>query len=102
MSYFDAMCGTGDDGLVSLLVEQTNLYAHQYLESHPDLPPNSRAHDWRDVTVEEMRAWLALFLSMGIVRKATITSYWNDGDHTWLTHTPSFGEVMTRNRFQIN
>ena len=48
-----------------------------------------------------MRAFLGLLLAMGIVRKATVSSYWNGDEQTWLTHTPSFGEVMTRNRFQV-
>ncbi len=103
VSYFDMMCGTGESGLVQLLVQQTNLYAAQYLERHSmvDMPAHSRIRDWRDVTADEMRAFLGLLLAMGVVRKATMSSYWNDGNKTWLTHTPSFGEVMTRNRFQV-
>lgn len=97
------LCGSGDGGLLHLLVEQTNLYAAQYLESHPldDLPPHSRVRDWKDVTEDEMRAFLGLLLAMGIVQKPTVASYWNDATQTWLSHTPTFCEVMTRNRFQV-
>ncbi|XP_046566282.1 piggyBac transposable element-derived protein 3-like [Haliotis rubra] len=48
-----------------------------------------------------MRAFLGLLLGMGVVRKPTISSYWNEGDKNWLASTPSFGATMSRNRFQI-
>lgn len=47
-----------------------------------------------------MKAFLGLLLAMGVVKKPTLESYWNDGEKTWLTHTAAFGQVMTRNRFQ--
>ncbi len=93
----------GEDGpeeLIDLLVHETNRYARQHLQSHPDLPPHSRGRNWRPVSAEEMKAFLGLLLAMGLAQKPTIASYWNDGPDTWLTHTPTFGQVMPRNRFQ--
>ncbi|XP_071111498.1 piggyBac transposable element-derived protein 4-like [Haliotis cracherodii] len=48
-----------------------------------------------------MRAFLGLVLLMGLVKKPTISSYWNEGLTHRLSRTPGFGEVMTRNRFQL-
>ncbi|XP_048251453.1 uncharacterized protein LOC125379246 [Haliotis rufescens] len=38
---------------------------------------------------------------MGVVKKPTIASYWNEGDNNWLASTPSFGGIMPRNRFKV-
>ncbi|XP_048251460.1 uncharacterized protein LOC125379251 [Haliotis rufescens] len=48
-----------------------------------------------------MRAFLGLFLAMGVIKKPTIASYWNEGDKNWLVSTPSFRGIMPRNRFQV-
>ena len=47
-----------------------------------------------------MRAFLGLFLSMGLVKKPSLRSYWNTSLDTWITNTPAFKSVMPRNRFQ--
>ena len=38
------------DGLIELVVEQTNLYAQQFLDSASDLGPFARAKQWKPVT----------------------------------------------------
>ncbi|XP_048244365.1 uncharacterized protein LOC125376709 [Haliotis rufescens] len=102
ISYFDQQLRGGDGGvdLFDLLVRETNRYAEQYLQGRT-LSPQSRARAWRPVDREEMRAFLGLLLAMGVVRKPTIASYWNEGDKNWLASTPSFGGIMPRNRFQV-
>ncbi|KAM4583571.1 piggyBac transposable element-derived protein 4-like [Odontesthes bonariensis] len=45
-----------------------------------------------------MKAFLALHLCMGQVDKPEIEDYWAE---FWPTHTPGFGKVMARNRFEI-
>ena len=37
------------------LAAQTNLYATQYLEAHPDLPPHSHYRHWQPVSMTEMK-----------------------------------------------
>uniref|UniRef100_A0A3P8TSD3 PiggyBac transposable element-derived protein domain-containing protein n=1 Tax=Amphiprion percula TaxID=161767 RepID=A0A3P8TSD3_AMPPE len=81
----------------SLITNETNRYAHQFLERE-ELKPNSRFHDWYDVTVPEMKAFMALHLCMGLVEKSEIEDYW---DGFWPTYTPGFGKVMSRNRFEV-
>ncbi|KAK7494481.1 hypothetical protein BaRGS_00014373 [Batillaria attramentaria] len=70
------------DDLVNHLVIQTNLYAEQYLQAHPDLPPNSGAAQWVQVDAAEMKRFLALILLMGIVRLPSIELYWSKKVHT--------------------
>ena len=53
-----------------LLVSQTNLYAEQKRG-----PRESSV--WYPVTVDEMKAWLSLYLDMGLVTKPSISSYWS-------------------------
>jgi hypothetical protein len=52
-----------------MLVDQTILYAHQYLTNHPDLPPDSRASEWRETDIDEMKQFIALTLLMGVIKK---------------------------------
>lgn len=87
-----------DDDLYNLLTTQTNLYAHQYREAHPMLPRHSRARYWNDVTIEEMKKFLALHFLTGIVQKPEINQYWSTNP---LLKTSVFNQVMSRNRFQV-
>ena len=76
----------------NLLVEQTNLYAQQKRIQ-------SESSVWYPVTVEELKAWVALTLLMGIVKKPALRMYWIT-DAT--LNTPYFSHVMARDRyFQI-
>lgn len=86
-----------DDDFFNLLVTQTNLYHAQYREAHTILPRHSRARQWKDVTVSEMKQFIALYLLTGVVRKPEISQYWSTDS---LLKTPIFGEIMSRNRFQ--
>ena len=53
-----------------LLVDQTNLYAAQYIAAHPELLPHSRSRKWVDVSIPEMKTFLSLYLFIGLVVKA--------------------------------
>ena len=86
-----------DDDFYELLVTQTNLYAYQYHTEHLMLPLYSRARLWKDVTVEEMRKFLAFPLLTGIIRKPEISQYWSTDP---LLVTPTFHNNMSRNQYQ--
>jgi len=60
------------DDLVRHFVVQTNIYAAQYIASHPNLPPHSRVWKWRDTDGTEMKKLLGLIFLMGITHKPTI------------------------------
>ena len=51
---------------------------------------------WKDVTLEELRAFFGLNTAMGIVKLPEAKMYWQQ---KWLTNVPAFGQVMPRNRF---
>ncbi|XP_061190378.1 piggyBac transposable element-derived protein 4-like [Saccostrea echinata] len=85
--------------LIDILVQETNRYAGQVLSSQRDPKPYSRNHKWSDTNHSEMSAYLGLYLSMGILKKPSIESYWQESP--WLFRSPAYPEVMTRDRFQI-
>ena len=85
------------DEAYQLLVEQTNLYAHQYIEQNPNLGPHSLAKRWVDVTVEDMKLFIALTLLTGVIKKPAIHDYWSTDK---ILKTPVFNDVMPRNRYQ--
>ena len=51
---------------------------------------------WKDVTLEELKAFFGLNVAMGIVKLPEAKMYWKQ---KWLTNVPAFGQVMPRNRF---
>ena len=86
------------DELIQMIVEQANLYVSQYFEANPNLEPHTSAKQWKDVTSDAIKKFLALFLIMGIVQKPSIRLYWSQEP---LLKTSIFNAVMSRNRFQI-
>ena len=44
-------------------VKQTNNYARNFLQAHTDLPPNSRARKWKNVTFAELKGFIACGLN---------------------------------------
>ena len=86
-----------DNDFYEYLTIQTNLYAAQYLAAHAILPRYSRAKHWRNVTIDEMKQFIALYLLTGIVKKPEISQYWSTNP---INKSPYFNEVMPRNRFQ--
>lgn len=93
-----------DDELLDLIVEETNRYAEHCIrvkssESQDGkLPPSSRLRAWTPTNITEVKAFLAIQISMGLCRQPTVEDYWSD---YWLTKTPNFTKVMSRNRFQL-
>ena len=60
-----------------MITKQTNLYASQFREKHTILPRYSRARNWKDVTNDEMRQFIALQILIGVVKKPEISQYWS-------------------------
>lgn len=78
------------DTLFDLMETETNRYALQQLDSTTDLPPHSRFTEWADTCQTELRAYVAMVISMGLCSKPTIADYWSS---YWLTKT-QFADVM--------
>ena len=72
-----------------MLVTQTNLDAEQKRG-----PAESSV--WYPVTENEMKAWLSLYLNMGLVTKPNISAYWSTDP---VLSSPFFTSVMSRTRF---
>ena len=73
-------------------MEQTNVYAQQVYASEkcPKTP-------WRDVSLEEMLAFLGMNITMGVVNLHELHMYWSTNpvfEHPW------FHTILTRNRFK--
>lgn len=78
-----------------MIVEQTNLYAEQRKENE-QLKENSRLQKWLPVTVDEMKVFISLVISMGLTRKRDIDAYWSKHN---IISTPLFGKMMSKDRF---
>ncbi|XP_030839578.1 piggyBac transposable element-derived protein 4 [Strongylocentrotus purpuratus] len=86
------------EDLFTMLAEQTNLYARQTIQRLGVLQQHSRLNKWTETTTDEMKAFTALQISMGLVTKPAIHMYWEEN---WLIGTPGFSKVMSRNRYQL-
>ena len=86
-----------DEAFYEYLKTQTNLYVQQYLSANHDLTEYSRHRKWVDVTIPEMKKFIALYLLTGIIQKPEIGQYWSTNP---IIRTPFFNEIMARNRFQ--
>ena len=85
------------DELLQMIVDQTNLYADQYISANVTTP-GSRVKDWTALSVRELKAFLGLLFLTGIVSKPELAMFWSTNE---LYATPYFGRVMSRNRFQL-
>ena len=71
-------------------MDQTNLYAEQ------KRGPEERSVWYALLTVNEFKAWIALTLNMGIVKKPSLRLYWSTDE---IFKTPFFSAVMSRGRY---
>ena len=85
--------------LWELLVNETNKYQELYKRKNPVLKPASKVHQWQDVTVPQMKAFIGCVLNMGINRKHTIEEYWNTTD--WSQDFPMFRHVFKLDTFKL-
>ena len=81
------------------IVQQTNLYAQQFLNSS-DLRPRSRANLWEKQphNIDELRKFLALVIVMGIIHFPSIEDYWVK---SWPFSNSTFSSVLKRDRFTL-
>ena len=87
-----------DEEFYEYLTTQANLYAAQYLQANPNLPPHSCFQKWKDVSVTEIKQFISLYLLTGIIRKPEVNQCWSTNP---LLKTPFFNNVMPRNQFQL-
>ena len=73
------------------ILRETNRYARQSL-----LARNKDVDCWRDISLDELKAFLGLLICMSIHRLPTLRDYWSSD---WVLGVPAFAKVMPRNRF---
>jgi len=83
--------------VISLMVNESNRYADQFLEKSA-LKRKARAHNWRPTKAPEMKRFLGLVFLMGCIKKPRIEDYWST-DPT--IATPIFNRTMQRDRFEL-
>jgi len=86
-----------NEDVVNCIVEETNKYAEQFMSSH-SLSKRSRANSWCPVNNDEMKKFIGLIFSMGLVKKPKIEDYWTTDP---LFATPGFRAVLSRDRFKL-
>ncbi|CAC5365771.1 unnamed protein product [Mytilus coruscus] len=90
-----------DTNLIDILVSEKNRYATQTIQTNQQpLSTHSRMHRWLPNDRAEMRAFVGLMMTMGMIKKPTIESYWKKSGNNYLHHSPSFSQIFSRNRFQ--
>lgn len=84
--------------ILSKFVTETNRYATLYIAKHSHtFSPNSRARQWRPVTLAEIRRFIAVIINMGLHRKPNIQCYWATSDSQYC---PWYGKMLSRARFE--
>jgi hypothetical protein len=54
--------------LLISMVHETNRYAQQFLQTQRNLSPGATANKWTNVTVTEIKGFIAYLLNMNIIR----------------------------------
>lgn len=84
--------------IYELIVRETNDCVHQYIDANQDKADNKYVGSWYDLTKEELKAFIAMIILMGIIHKPNVNSYWSMDE---LFATPSFSQIMSRDRFKL-
>ena len=79
------------------MADETNRYYHQSTDDK-NIRPFSRLKQWREVTRDEMKVFMAMTIAMGLVVQGDFTEYWSTSD---VTSTPFFPKCMPRDRFWL-
>jgi hypothetical protein len=96
IAYFDLFFTVS---LLSMFVRETNRYASQFLaENDHKLSPRNAVRKWNPVSMTEVKAFIAVLLNMGIIKKPTIRSYWSLQSSQY---SPWFHKMFSRTRFEF-
>lgn len=94
LEYFEQFI---DKDIINKIVQETNRYAENYLES-AILTPKSRSLKWYDTTDLEMKRFFALLILQGVVNKPVERWYWSTRP---IISTPFYGNVMSAQRYSL-
>ena len=87
------------DQMLEGIVDNTNLYAEQFLES-ANIRPKSRANLWdkKPHNLAELKKFLSLVIVMGLIHFPSIEDYWVT---SWPFSNNIFSDVLKRDRFTL-
>lgn len=86
------------DDLLQHIVDQSNLYAEQCLQTvDPDLA-SCRIGAWKSITLKELKTFLGLLFLTGVIVKHEFRLYWSTDE---VIAIPYFSKTMVHNRFQL-
>ncbi|XP_067120118.1 piggyBac transposable element-derived protein 4-like [Centruroides vittatus] len=81
--------------LLSLMVAESNKYAKQVINGiGGEVPPYLQK--FKKITINEIKGFLAVVFSMGLVKKSKIAKYWATSG---CTVTPWYGQMFSKHRF---
>ena len=85
--------------ILDIVVDETNRYADQFFTLKAGTwPKHSRANNWKPLTLPELKIFLGLTLTTGLlVKRGHLSDYWSKNP---ILCTPFFGQTMSRNRYQ--
>ncbi|XP_063913566.1 piggyBac transposable element-derived protein 4-like [Zophobas morio] len=87
-----------DFDIIDAIVDQTNIYATQFVMCNNNISNKSRVHNWEPTTRAEIIHLIGLLSYMGMVRMNSLRDYWSQ---KWLLKSDVARNVMSRNRFEI-
>ena len=80
-----------DNRMLGNILRETNRYAYQSLQAR-----NKDVRSWKEISLEELKAFLGLLICMSIHRLPSLRDYWSSD---WVLGVPTFAKAMPRNRF---
>ena len=86
------------DEILTHVVNETNRYAHQYLEENSEKADNTYFSAWTDTDILEMKKFFGLVILMGIIHKPKLPMWWSTES---LYHTPIFSKIMACGLFYL-
>ena len=89
------------DEMLVHMVDQTNLFARQYIDSQDiTLTPHSRVLQWdkAEHNLGELKKFLAVTITMGLINYPRLEDYWST---SWPFATNTFSSILKRDRFSL-
>ena len=88
-----------DEIVFEHIVNETNLFAKQFFDENVEsLPQHSRAHQWYDTCIDEMKTFVALLILLGVDSKARSCIYFTKRESVC---SPFYSKVMSGRRFEL-
>lgn len=85
--------------IFEFVANKRNRHAESIQSRVEKLSPGSRFNKGQGITDQNMKACVAVEIAMGLVHKPTLESHFQDT--YWLTQTPGFSTVFTKDEYQL-